>query len=176
MIFTPLPIAGTFAVDLEPRHDERGFFARTWCRREFEAQGLDATVAQESISFNAREGTLRGIHVLRAPHAETKLVRCLRGALFDVLVDLRPGSATHRAWHGLELSADNRRSVYIPPGVAHGFLTLADDTEVAYRISDFHRPDAEAGIRWDDPAFGIVWPAPVRVIAARDAAWPDFVP
>ena len=176
MIFTPLPIAGAFAVDLEPRHDERGFFARTWCRREFEAQGLDATVAQESISFNAREGTLRGIHVLRAPHAETKLVRCLRGALFDVLVDVRPGSPTHRQWHGLELSADNRRSVYIPAGVAHGFLTLADDTEVAYRISDFHRPDAEAGIRWDDPAFGIAWPGPVRVIAARDAAWPDFAP
>jgi len=176
MIFSPLPIEGAFAIHLEPRHDERGFFARTWCRRELEAHGLETALAQESLSYNAAAGTLRGMHYVRAPHAETKLVHCPRGSLFDVLVDLRPGSPTRHRWHGTTLSVENRRSVYIPAGVAHGFLTLEDDTEIVYRISDFHRPDAEAGLRWDDPAFAIAWPAPVRVIAARDAGWPDYQP
>lgn len=176
MIFAPLPIEGAFTIDLEPRHDERGFFARTWCRREMEEQGLDATLAQESLSYNAKAGTLRGMHYVRPPHGETKLVHCRRGVLFDVMVDLRPDSPTHLRWHGTVLSAENRTSVYIPAGVAHGFLTLADDTEIVYRISDFHRPDAEAGFRWDDAVFAIDWPGPVHLVSPRDAAWPPFRP
>jgi dTDP-4-dehydrorhamnose 3,5-epimerase len=174
MIFTPTRLEGAWLIELEPRHDERGFFARTWCRRELAEHGLDPDVAQESLSYNRRRGTLRGMHFQRPPHAETKIVSCPRGAIFDVIVDLRPDSPTFLRWQGFELSEENRRALYIPKGFAHGFETLADDSEIAYRISEFYAPDAAAGCRYDDPSFGIEWPLPVAVIAERDLAWPPF--
>jgi dTDP-4-dehydrorhamnose 3,5-epimerase len=174
MIFTPTRLAGAWLIELEPHRDERGFFARTWCRRELEAHGLDPGLAQESLSYNRRRGTLRGLHFQRPPHAETKIVSCPRGAIFDVIVDLRPDSPTFLRWQGFELDEANRRALYIPKGFAHGFETLADDTEIAYRISEFYAPEAAAGCRYDDPAFGIEWKLPVAVIAERDLAWPPF--
>lgn len=174
MIFTPTRLAGVWLIELEPRRDERGFFARTWCRRELEEHGLDPALAQESLSYNRRRGTLRGLHFQRPPHAETKIVSCPRGAIFDVVVDLRPDSPTFRAWQGFELDDENRRALYVPKGFAHGFQTLADDTEIAYRISEFYAPDAAAGCRYDDPAFGIEWKLPVAIIAERDLSWPPF--
>jgi dTDP-4-dehydrorhamnose 3,5-epimerase len=174
VIFTPTRLDGAWLIDIEPRRDERGFFARTWCRRELAESGLDAEVAQESVSFNRRRGTLRGLHLQRPPHEETKIVSCTRGAVYDVIVDLRAGSPTRGRWQGFELSAENRRALYVPKGFAHGFQTLADEAEVAYRISAFHAPDAAAGYRYDDPAFRIDWPLPVAVISERDLAWPRF--
>jgi dTDP-4-dehydrorhamnose 3,5-epimerase len=174
VIFQPLRLKGAFVVEPEPVADERGFFARTWCRREFEAQGLNADLAQCSVSFNARRGTLRGLHYQAEPHAEAKLVRCTRGAIWDVLVDLRPDSPTFKAHAAVVLDETNRRMVYVPEGVAHGFLTLADATEVFYQISTFHHPASARGVRWDDPAFAIPWPEPVRVISERDRTFPDF--
>ncbi|HXG03314.1 MAG TPA: dTDP-4-dehydrorhamnose 3,5-epimerase [Candidatus Binatia bacterium] len=174
MIFQPLRLKGAFVVEPEPVVDERGFFARTWCRREFEAQGLHADLAQCSVSFNARRGTLRGLHYQAEPHAEVKLVRCTRGAIWDVLVDLRPDSPTFKEHAAVVLDETNRRMVYVPEGVAHGFLTLADATEVFYQISAFHHPASARGVRWDDPAFAIPWPEPVRVISERDRTFPDF--
>jgi dTDP-4-dehydrorhamnose 3,5-epimerase len=172
VIFTPTPIDGAQLIDIEPHADARGFFARTWCRRELEAQGLDGSVAQESVAFNAAAGTLRGMHYLVSPRAETKVVRCLRGELYDVILDLRADSPSYRRWYGVELTANNHRALYIPRGVAHGYLTLVDGTEAGYWISDYHSPVGEAGVRWDDPAFGIQWPANVRVISERDRTWP----
>jgi dTDP-4-dehydrorhamnose 3,5-epimerase len=174
MIITPTRLAGAFLVELEPHRDERGFFARTWCRRELAEHGLDAEIAQESLSYNRRRGTLRGLHFQRPPHAETKIVSCPRGAIFDVIVDLRPDSPTYLEWQGFELDAENRRALYIPKGFAHGFQTLTDEAEIAYRISEFHAPGAAAGHRYDDPAFGIDWPLSVAVISERDLAWPPF--
>lgn len=174
MIFGPTAIEGARLIDIEPREDARGFFARLWCREEMASAGLDAEIVQESLSYNHAHGTLRGLHFQRAPHAETKIVHCPRGAIFDVIVDLRPGSPSYRRWQGFELTAANRRALYIPKGVAHGFQTLADDTEVAYRMSEFHVPEAAAGYRHDDPAFGVAWPLPVGVISARDLEWPAF--
>lgn len=174
MIFHPLRLEGAFVVEPEPVADERGFFARTWCRREFEAQGLRADLAQCSVSFNARRGTLRGLHYQAEPHAEAKLVRCTRGAIWDVLVDLRPDSPTFTEHAAVVLDETNRRMVYVPEGVAHGFLTLADATEVFYQISTSHHPASARGVRWDDPAFAIPWPEPVRVISERDRSFPDF--
>ena len=174
MIFTATRLEGAWLLDLEPRRDERGFFARTWCRRELAARGLDAAIAQESLSFNRRRGTLRGLHFQLPPHEETKIVHCPRGAIFDVIVDLRPASPTYRQWQGFELTAENHRAVYVPKGFAHGFQTLTDDAEIAYRISAFYAPDAAAGCRYDDPAFGIDWPLPVSAIAERDLEWPAF--
>lgn len=174
MIFTATRIAGAEIIDIAPHQDERGFFARTWCRRELGERGLVTEVAQESISHNKRRGTLRGLHFQRAPHAETKIVRCTRGAIFDVIVDLRPQSPTYRQWLGVELTAENRRALYIPEGLAHGFQTLADDSEIFYQISAFHAPQAAAGCRYDDPAFAIAWPLAVTVISERDGSWPPF--
>lgn len=174
MIFTPSSLDGAWIIDIEKRTDARGFFARTWCRRELADRGLDTAIAQESVSYNAKRGTLRGLHFQRDPHAETKIVHCIRGAVLDVIVDLRPGSPSFRKWQGVELSAANRRALYVPKGFAHGFQTLSDDAEVAYRISAFHAPEAAAGHRYDDPAFGISWPLPVTVISERDLAWPAF--
>jgi dTDP-4-dehydrorhamnose 3,5-epimerase len=174
MRFEATKIPGLFLVDPEPLEDERGFFARTWCRREFAAHGLNPDLAQCSISFNRRRGTLRGMHHQLPPHAEAKLVRVTRGAIFDVAVDLRPESPTFRGWFGCELTDANRRMLYVPEGMAHGFLTLADTTEVAYQISAFHRPEASHGVRWDDPAFAIRWPERPAVISERDRAYPDF--
>ncbi|HEX6040824.1 dTDP-4-dehydrorhamnose 3,5-epimerase [Longimicrobium sp.] len=177
MIFVPTLLDGAWVVEPEPVEDERGFFARTWCADEFRARGLDPALAQCSVSFNRRRGTLRGMHFQAAPHAEAKLVRCTRGALWDVVVDLRPGSPTFTRWFGVELTADNHRALYVPQGFAHGFQTLADDTEVFYQISVPYAPGAGRGVRWDDPAFGIRWPhADARILSDRDRAYPDFDP
>lgn len=176
MIFTALTLPGAHLIDLEPHEDERGFFARTWDRREFEAHGLNPRIEQCSVSFNRRRGTLRGMHYQAAPAKEAKLVRCTAGAIYDVIIDLRPGSATFTRWEAVELTGSNRRMLYVPEGFAHGFLTLADDTEIFYQISVAHRADLGRGVRWNDPAFGIVWPEPVTVISARDASFPDFTP
>jgi dTDP-4-dehydrorhamnose 3,5-epimerase len=174
MIFTATPLAGAHLIDLNRVQDERGFFARTFCAAEFAAQGLVAPASQCSVSFNARRGTLRGLHFQLPPHDEEKLVRCTRGAIFDVIVDMRPGSATQRRWLGMELTAANHRSLYIPKGFAHGFLSLEDDTEVFYMISVPYAPGHARGLRWNDPALGIEWPGEPVVISARDAGYPTL--
>jgi dTDP-4-dehydrorhamnose 3,5-epimerase len=171
-----LGIPGAFLVELEPARDARGFFARTFCAREFAAAGLDGRLAQTSLSWNPRRGTLRGLHYQAEPHAEAKLVRCVRGTIYDLLVDVRPESHIFRQHLAIELSAEARNAVYIPAGVAHGFLTLTDDCEVHYAMSEFFVPEAARGVRWNDPAFGIVLPEPVRVISPRDAGYPDLLP
>ena len=176
MIFTPLSLAGTWTVAPEPHRDRRGFFARTWCADEFAAHGLDPRVAQCSISYNERKGTLRGLHLQDRPHGEVKLVRCVRGAIYDVIVDLRPGSDTFLRHATVELNSDNRLSLYIPEGVAHGFQTLVDDTEVWYQMSALYAPDFTRGVRWNDPLFGISWPHLPPIIIERDSAFPDFLP
>jgi dTDP-4-dehydrorhamnose 3,5-epimerase len=163
--FAETALRGAFEIDLEPHADERGFFARTWCQDEFEAHGLNSRIVQCSVSFNNRAGTLRGLHYQASPHEETKVVRCTAGAVFDVIVDLRPGSPTLGRYHAVILSSTNRRVLYIPGGIAHGFQTLENDTEVAYA----------RGVRWNDPAFGITWPdATERTMNDRDRTYPDF--
>jgi dTDP-4-dehydrorhamnose 3,5-epimerase len=175
MIFKELELRGAFVIEPEPLEDERGFFARTFCAAEFAARGLRPTIAQCSVSYNRRRGTLRGLHYQAAPHEEAKLVRCTHGAVYDVIVDIRPDSATFRRWAGIELSAENRRMVYVPEGFAHGFQTLVDETEVLYQISTAYVPQAARGIRWDDPDLAIAWPpAAARVISARDLGLPAF--
>jgi dTDP-4-dehydrorhamnose 3,5-epimerase len=174
MRLTPTELPDVFVIEPELVHDERGFFARTWDTLEFERAGLDPTVVQCSLSFNRLQGTLRGMHYQEEPHEEAKLIRCDAGAIYDVAVDLRPTSSTFTRWVGVELTAENRRALYVPPGCAHGFLTLADRTQVHYQISAFYSPDASRGVRWDDPAFGILWPADVRVMNERDRSYPDF--
>lgn len=174
MRFIETPLAGAFVIDIEPMHDERGFFARTWCRQEFAAHGLHTATEQMSISFNRRKGTLRGMHFQMPPHEETKLVQCVRGSIYDVIVDLRKTSVTFAKWFGIELTSENRRMLYIPQGFAHGFLTLEDDAEVSYRMSQKYVPEAARGFRWNDPAFGIVWPEEVEMISERDRRYPDF--
>jgi len=176
VIFTPTAIAGAVVVDVERHEDERGFFGRTFCEREFEAAGLPGRFVQASVSWNARRHTLRGMHWQAAPNGETKLVRCTRGALLDVVVDLRPGSPTYLRHLAVELDAAGRRALVIPRGAAHGFLTLADDTEVLYQMDVAWVPDAGRGARFDDPAFGLAWPAAPAVISPRDRSWPDFRP
>jgi dTDP-4-dehydrorhamnose 3,5-epimerase len=172
MIFTELPLPGAFAVDLQELQDERGFFARSYCAAEFAAKGLGPELRQCSVSFNARRGTLRGLHYQDAPHEEHKLVRCTAGAIFDVIVDIRQSSPTYRRWYGEELTMANRRSLFIPPGFAHGFVSLTDGAEVYYMISAAHAPEFSRGLRWNDPAFAIEWPLAPTVISARDAAYP----
>ncbi|HEX3397968.1 MAG TPA: dTDP-4-dehydrorhamnose 3,5-epimerase [Steroidobacteraceae bacterium] len=172
MIFTASPLPGAFLVELEPLTDERGFFARSYSPDEFAAHGLGPALGECSVSYNARKGTLRGLHYQAAPHAEHKLVRCTAGAIFDVIVDVRPESNGYRRWFGLELTAQNRRALFIPPGFAHGFVTLSDDAEVYYMISVPYAPAHARGWRWSDPAFGIEWPFAPSVISARDAAYP----
>ena len=176
MNFTRTRVEGVFVVDQERHEDERGWFARTWDEAELRRHQLEPRLVQCSASFNRRRGTLRGLHYQAPPFAEVKLVRCTRGRLFDVAVDLRPDSATFRAWVGVELSPENGRALYIPRGLAHGFLTLCDDTEVAYQISAEYSPEHARGVRWDDPAFGIAWPEPVAVISPRDRHYEDLVP
>jgi dTDP-4-dehydrorhamnose 3,5-epimerase len=176
MIFNALELAGAFRIEPQRFEDERGFFARAWCQREFAARGLNTTIAQCSISFNQRRGTLRGLHYQEAPCHEDKLVRCTRGALFDVLLDLRPGSPTFGRHVAEVLTPDNGYLLYVPKGFAHGFITLEDYTEVAYQISEFHCPEHARGVRWNDPAFGIAWPLEVTVISERDRNYPDFDP
>lgn len=176
MLFTKTRLDGAWLVEPEPNRDSRGWFARTFCEREFEAHGLETRFVQHSTSQNVSRGTLRGMHFQMASHAEVKLVRCLKGAIYDVIIDLNPGSPTHRQWQGFELSAANMRQLYIPKGFAHGFQTLEDASEIGYLISDFYAPDASTGVRWDDPVFGIKWPLPVSVMSDKDKAWPDFKP
>jgi dTDP-4-dehydrorhamnose 3,5-epimerase len=171
--FIPTPLAGVCVIEQERHLDERGYFARTWCAREFEQHALDSGLAQCSVSFNHRRGTLRGLHYQAPPFAEAKLVRCTRGALFDVALDLRPDSSTFRKWVGMELTEDDGRALYIPRGMAHGFLTLADATEVCYQMSTPYEPDSARGVRWNDPLHHITWPVPVEVIAPRDRDYPD---
>ena len=172
MIFRETALAGVWLIEPERLGDERGFFARTWCRREFETRGLEPDVVQCNISWNAKRGLVRGLHYQMPPHAETKLVRCTRGAIWDVVVDLRPGSPTFKRWTAAELTADNRHAMYIPKGCAHGFQTLTDDTEVFYQMSAFHAPGAERGVRWNDPVLAIAWPIASAALSDRDRALP----
>jgi dTDP-4-dehydrorhamnose 3,5-epimerase len=174
MIFRETKLPGVFEIHPERKTDARGFFARTWCRNEFESHGLNPELVQSSISFNARKGTLRGVHYQVAPHVEAKLVRCTKGAICDVVVDLRPHSRTFKNWVSAVLTAENRQMLYVPEGCAHGFLTLEDDSEVLYQISEFYDQESARGVRWDDPAFQIAWPASVEVISERDRTYPDF--
>lgn len=174
MTFHETKISGVFEIHLERKPDERGFFARTWCQNEFESHELNSKLVQSSISFNARKGTLRGMHFQAAPHAETKVVRCTSGAIYDVVVDLRPHSPTFKDWIAVTLTAENRNSIYIPAGCAHGFLTLQDESEILYQMSEFYSAESARGVRWDDPAFQIAWPENVAVISDRDRTYPDF--
>jgi dTDP-4-dehydrorhamnose 3,5-epimerase len=176
VIFTPTPLAGSFVIEPEPAADARGLFARTWCRREMEAHGLETRLAQCSTSFNKRKGTLRGMHYQLPPFAETKIVRCTRGAIHDVIIDLRPESATFTRHFAVVLTADTRKALYVPVGFAHGFQTLEDDSEVLYQISEFYSPEHSRGVRWDDPAVAIPWPPDERTMSDRDRSYPDFRP
>lgn len=174
MKFTESRVPGAWIIDIAPIQDNRGFFAMTWQPDEFRKRGIDPALAQCNLAFNHKRGTLRGMHFQTAPHAQAKIVRCTRGALLDVVVDLRPGSPAYCQWDAVELTADNRRMLYMPEGVAHGYLTLADDTEAYYHASTPWAPGAEAGVRWDDPAFAIAWPSVPAVISPKDAGWPDY--
>jgi dTDP-4-dehydrorhamnose 3,5-epimerase len=175
MIFTATELSGAYVIDLERIEDSRGFFSRAWCENEFGEHGLETRIAQANISNNKLKGTLRGMHFQTPPHEETKLIRCTRGAFYDVIIDLRSDSPTHKKWIGVELNDDNRRMLYVPRGFAHGFQTLTDDTETFYMVSELYTPGAEGGVRWDDPAFDIQWPlgAPTE-ISDKDGAWLDF--
>jgi dTDP-4-dehydrorhamnose 3,5-epimerase len=174
MLFRETPFAGAFVVEAQRLEDERGFFARTWDRGKFAEQGLDPNLVQTSLSYNRNRGTLRGMHFQYPPHSESKLVRCVRGSVYDVIVDLRPHSATFLQWFGTELTEDNLWALFVPKGFAHGFQSLQDDSLVHYQMSDAYAPAAAGGLRWNDPAVGIVWPLPVSVIAERDAGYPDL--
>jgi dTDP-4-dehydrorhamnose 3,5-epimerase len=176
VIFTETPLAGAFLIDLEKRGDERGFFARAFCENEFAQHGLATRFVQANNSLSRAKGTLRGMHYQLAPKAETKLVRCVRGALYDVLLDLRPGSASFGRSFGAELSAENRRMMYVPKGFAHGFLTLQEDTEAFYFVDEFYAPAQERCVRWDDPRFRIAWPGTPEVISDKDRNQKDFDP
>ncbi|MDH4230745.1 MAG: dTDP-4-dehydrorhamnose 3,5-epimerase [Nitrospirota bacterium] len=174
MIFHETKLKGAYIIEVEKRVDERGFFGRSWCKREFEENGLNPNAAQANVSCNKRKGTLRGMHYQAAPYGETKLVRCTRGAIYDVIIDMRPDSPTCRQWIGVELTEGNYTMLYVPEDFAHGFQTLEDDTEVIYQVSQFYTPGSERGIRYDDPAFRIDWPLEVRVISEKDRNWPDY--
>ena len=174
MIFIQTPLAGLFIVDAQPVGDARGSFARIWCQREFEQKGLTGRVVQANISRNHLKGTLRGMHWQAAPHPEAKLVRCTRGALFDVAVDLRQESVTYLRWFGTELNERSGRMLFIPVGFAHGFVTLTDETDVSYLMSEFYFPECQRGARYDDPSFAIEWPVEPSVVASKDTSWPDF--
>lgn len=176
MKFTASPIAGVFQVELEPRGDERGFFARVFCREEAEQHGLDPQIVQVNTSFSADQGTLRGLHYQVAPYGETKLVRCVKGEIFDVVLDLRERSPTFGHWFGTRLSADNRTMLYVPRGCAHGFLTLVPESEIIYFVSSPYQGSAERIVRWNDPQFCIAWPAEPQVMSEKDRSAPDFAP
>ncbi len=174
MTFRETKLSGVFEILLEPHVDERGFFARSWCQREFEEHGLSPITAQCNVAFNEKKGTLRGLHHQAEPHPEAKLVRCTQGAIYDVVVDLRPWSGTFKKWIGVVLSAANRHMIYVPGGCGHGLLTLEDRTEVFYQMSEFYYPELSRGVRWNDPAFQIEWPAQAIVMSDRDRNYPDF--
>ena len=175
MIFLPTPLPGGYVIELDRRNDDRGYFARTWCKREFQQIGLNDSLVQCSVSHSQRRGTLRGMHWQAEPHGEVKIVRCTRGAIFDVIIDLRPESPTYMLHLGVELTAESGRALYIPDGVAHGFVTLEDATEVFYQMSAFHEPASARGVRWNDPAFDIEWPVTNPILHPRDSAYPDYV-
>jgi dTDP-4-dehydrorhamnose 3,5-epimerase len=172
--FIPTALSGAYVVEMDPVADERGFFARLWCRKEFQVLGLSTAVEQTSISFNRKKGTLRGMHYQAAPREEVKLVRCTRGAIYDVILDLRTDSPTPCRWFAAELTADNGKMMYVPAGFAHGFQTLADQSEVFYQISEAYCPEMARGVRWNDPAFQIIWPIPNPILSMRDRGYPDF--
>jgi dTDP-4-dehydrorhamnose 3,5-epimerase len=174
MIFRETTLLGAYVVDIDKLADSRGFFARTWCQREFDKAGLISRMVQASISFNMRKGTLRGLHFQRAPSMEAKLVRVTQGAIFDVIVDLRPDSDTFLKYYSITLDSKNRSALYIPPGFAHGFQTTEEHTEVFYQMSDFYNPEYACGVRWDDPVFGIEWPEGDRILLDRDRGYADF--
>ncbi len=175
MKFIETALAGAFIIEPERKADERGFFARTYCREEFRQHGLEMALSQCNISFNAARGTLRGMHYQVDPHPEVKVVRCTMGAMHDVIVDLRRQSSTYKRWIAVELTPQNRTMLYIPKGFAHGFQTLEDATEVFYQMSDFYHPECARGVRWDDAAFGVIWPIPGPIMSERDRSYPDFV-
>ena len=172
MQFSPSRIPGAWVIDIAPIHDHRGFFATTWLPEEFSKRGIDPSLAQCNLAFNHKRGTLRGMHFQKAPHGQAKIVRATRGALLDVIIDLRPASSTYRQWDAIELTADSRRMLYIPEGIAHGYLTLTDDVEAYYHASTPWVPQSESGVRWNDPAFGITWPFEPVVISEKDRNWP----
>lgn len=174
MKFSATSLEGACVIEPELLVDERGFFARSWCRREMEALGLKAAPVQSNIAGSHVSGTVRGMHYQSAPHQEVKLVRCTRGAVWDVIVDLRPHSSTHRQWIGIELTEDNHKMLYVPEGFAHGYQTLTENAEIVYDTSAFYAPECARGVRFDDPAFGIEWPLDVRSISVRDRTWPDY--
>jgi dTDP-4-dehydrorhamnose 3,5-epimerase len=174
MIIHPTPLVGAYTIEPEKRGDDRGFFARVYCRRDFEAAGTAMPIAQVNNSLSAKAGTLRGMHYQLPPAAEIKVVRCIRGALYDAIIDLRPDSPTFGRWFGAELTAENRLMMYVPRGFAHGLLTLADDTEAFYLVSAFYEPATERGVRFDDPRFDVKWPRTPAEISPKDRAWPDF--
>ena len=174
MEFRQTELPGVYLIEPQRLADERGFFARTFCARELGERGLATEIAQSSVSFNPTQGTLRGMHYQAAPHGETKIIRCTRGAIWDCLIDLRPDSPTYKRWVGERLTADNHKLFYVPEGIAHGFLTLEPDSEVFYEISTFYVPEAARGVRWDDPAFGIEWPGEPRLLSERDRTYPNF--
>ena len=176
MIFTETPIKGAFLIDLQKRGDDRGFFARAFCEREFHEHGLVTRFVQVNNSLSGIKGTLRGMHYQLAPKAETKIVRCIRGAFWDVILDLRPGSASFGKWFGAELSADNRQMMYVPKGFGHGFITLTENAEAFYFVDEFYAPETERIVRWNDPRFGIQWPAQPTVLSDKDANARDFDP
>ncbi|HUI22497.1 MAG TPA: dTDP-4-dehydrorhamnose 3,5-epimerase [Methylocella sp.] len=174
MRFLETELQGAWLIDVEPVSDNRGFFSRTFCVKEFAARGLETNFVQHNLSYSPARGTLRGMHFQKPPHGEVKVVDCVKGAIWDVIIDIRPHSPTFRQWRSFELTAQNRRQLYIPVGFAHGFETLSDDSEVRYLMSAFYEPSAGSGVRHDDPAFAIPWPLPVAVISAKDQIWPDF--
>ncbi|MDD1710851.1 MAG: dTDP-4-dehydrorhamnose 3,5-epimerase [Methanoregulaceae archaeon] len=174
MIFTETKLKGAYVLGIEKLEDERGFFARSWCRREFEKHGLNPQLVQCNISFNSHKGTMRGMHYQVKPYEEAKLIRCTTGSIYDVIVDIRPHSPSYKQYLGIALTPENHKMLYVPEGFAHGFLTLEDNTEVFYQMSEFYAPDHARGFRWNDPVFGIEWPANVQVISDRDRDYPDF--
>ncbi len=174
MIFVETKLKGAYIIELEPIADERGLFARSWCQQEFEAHGLNPNLVQCNISFNKKKGTLRGMHYQVAPHEEAKLVRCTKGAIYDVIIDLRSGSLTFKQWIAVELTAENHKMLYIPEGFTHGFQSLTDNTEVFYQMSEFYHPECARGVRWNDPTFKIEWPQDERIITAKDMQYPDI--
>ncbi len=176
MIFVETALPGAVVIEMDRRDDERGFFARSWCQQEFKDRGLNPRLAQCNVSFNKKRGTLRGMHYQAKPYEEAKLVRCTRGAVYDVIIDLRADSQTYLRWEAVELNEDNRRMLYVPEGFAHGFQALEDCTEVFYQMSEAYQPEYARGVRWDDPAFRIHWPEGERIISARDRRYLDFVP
>jgi dTDP-4-dehydrorhamnose 3,5-epimerase len=176
MIFTKMNLEGAYIIEIQRLEDERGFFARTFCQREFREHGLNPHLAQCNISYNRVKGTLRGMHFQVAPHQEAKLVQCIRGSIYDIIVDLRPDSPTQKEYIGVTLTAQEHTMLYVPEGFAHGFITLEDDTEIFYLMSEFYAPTASRGFRWNDPAFGILWSEQPHVISERDANYPDFAP